>query len=98
MWRWGAWFRCGHCGEIRGTWSRSLRSPVRRELGICARCLDAWRRTGQRCARCWAPIHDGLEVGVLVETGAFTHVACGGARVVGVPSGVPARFWLRSAR
>jgi hypothetical protein len=31
------------------------------------------------------PIHDWLEVGLLAEAGAFSHVACGGARVLGSP-------------
>jgi hypothetical protein len=30
-------------------------------------------------------VQDRLEVGVLVETGAFLHVDCGGARVLGSP-------------
>ena len=44
---------------------------------------------GHRCARCWASIRERLDVGLLVETGAFAHVACGGARVVGSPVAGP---------
>jgi hypothetical protein len=85
MWQWLAGFRCGRCGEFRATWKRALRSPVRPQLAICEECLQAWERTGQRCARCWTPIPDRLEVGLLVETGAFVHVDCGGAWVLGSP-------------
>jgi hypothetical protein len=83
MWQWLAVFRCGRCGEIRARRQRALRSPVRRQLAICEECLDVWERTGHRCARCWTPIREQLEVGLLVETGAFVHVGCGGARVLG---------------
>ena len=85
MWQWLAVFRCGRCGEIRARWQRALCSPVRPQLAICEECLETWERTGDRCARCWAPIRQRLEVGLLVETGAFVHVNCGGARVLGSP-------------
>ncbi|MFB3818618.1 MAG: hypothetical protein ACE147_13225 [Candidatus Methylomirabilales bacterium] len=102
----GAGFRCGRCGEVRGRWARALRSPFRRQLAICQDCLETWQRTGQRCARCWAPIREPAEVGLLVETGALAHVDCGGALVLGSPisgglgrSGAPRRLprgaWLR---
>jgi hypothetical protein len=38
-----------------------------------------WQQTGQRCARCWLPVVTRLEVGLLVDTGSFVHVDCGGA-------------------
>lgn len=106
MWQWPAGFRCGRCGAMRGRWARALRSPFRPRLAICEDCLEAWGRTGHRCARCWAPIRRRVEVGLLVETGAFAHVDCGGALVLGSPiSGtlgpsrprrrLPREFWLR---
>lgn len=85
MWQWLAAFRCRRCGEVRATSNRALRSPVRPQLAICEDCLDAWERTGHRCARCWMPVRDRLEVGFLVESRTFLHVDCGGARVVGSP-------------
>jgi hypothetical protein len=91
MWQWlarlrGAGFRCGRCGEARTGCKRALRSLLRPQLAVCEACLESWERTGHRCARCWAPIPDRLEVGLLVETGAFVHVDCGGARVLGTPA------------
>jgi hypothetical protein len=83
MWWWLARFRCAHCGEIRATGKRALRSPRRPQLAICEECLDTWERTGQRCTRCWTPVRDRLEVGLLADTGSFVHVDCGGARVFG---------------
>jgi hypothetical protein len=83
MWQWLARFRCGRCGETRTGGERALRSPLRPRLAICAACLERWERMGHRCARCRSPIPDRLQVGLLVETGAFVHVDCGGARVLG---------------
>jgi hypothetical protein len=97
MWEWLAVFRCGRCGEIRARWRRALRSPVRPQLAICEECLETWERTGHRCARCWTPIRERLEVGLLVETGAFVHVDCGGARVLGSPIEGPLN-WFREAQ
>jgi hypothetical protein len=82
VWRWLG-FRCGRCRELRAAGERALLSPVRPRLAICQECLDAWKRTGHRCGRCWTPVRDALEVGLLVDTGAFAHVDCGGARVLG---------------
>jgi DNA-directed RNA polymerase subunit RPC12/RpoP len=82
MWQWLTGFRCGRCGELRGTGERALHSPTRSAVAVCETCLGSWERTGHRCARCWAPIRDGVELGLLVETGAFAHVGCGGARVL----------------
>jgi hypothetical protein len=81
MWEAVAAFRCRRCGEICPRWRRALRSPRRRRLAICGECLESWQRTGRRCARCWGPILDGMEIGMLVDTRAFAHVDCGGARV-----------------
>jgi hypothetical protein len=85
MWPWLFGFRCGRCRELHPRWHRALRSPLRPWLAICEGCLDAWERAGHRCARCRRPIRDRLEVGLRAETGAFLHVACGGARVLGTP-------------
>lgn len=85
MWQWLAGFRCARCGQHRGGWARALRSPFRPQLAVCDECLATWERTGHRCARCWTPVGDRLEVGLLVETGAFVHVDCGGARLLGSP-------------
>ena len=84
MWQWLG-FRCARCREIRATRERALSSPLRPQLAICEECLEGWERTGHRCARCWTPIQDHFEVGLLVETGVFAHVECGGARVLGPP-------------
>jgi hypothetical protein len=93
----GIGFRCGRCDAIRGRWARALRSPRRPRIAICGDCLDAWEWTGHRCARCWAPVCERSEVGLLVETGAFAHVGCGAALVLGSPiSGTLGR--LRSRR
>lgn len=92
MWQWFGGFQCGRCDEHRGGWARALRSPVRPQLAVCTGCFATWERMGHRCARCWAPVRDRLEVGLLVETGAFAHVDCGGARLLGSPvSGVLAQ-------
>lgn len=80
---WVAAFRCGRCGEPRARRQRALRSPARPRLAVCAECLETWQRAGHRCALCRTPVRDWLDVGVLVETGAFAHVDCGGARVLG---------------
>jgi hypothetical protein len=98
MWQRLAGFRCGRCGEVHARSKRVLRSPTRPQLAICTGCLETWRRTGHRCARCWTPIQDRMEVGFLVDTGSFAHVDCGGARVLGLPgngggSGGPRRGW-----
>jgi hypothetical protein len=85
MWQWLAGFRCGRCGEVRARSKRALRSPLRPRVAICVECLDNWMRTGHRCTRCWAPIRDPLEVGLLVDAGRFVHVGCGGARVLRSP-------------
>jgi hypothetical protein len=82
VWRWLATFRCARCGQALAAAKRALRSPARPQLTICQACVDTWKKTGQRCARCWMPILDRLEVGLLVETGAFVHVNCGGAPVI----------------
>jgi hypothetical protein len=82
---WVGGFRCGRCSEQRAMRQRALRSPRRPALAICTDCVETWQRMGHRCARCWTAVRDRLEVGVLVETGAFAHVACGGARVLGSP-------------
>jgi hypothetical protein len=106
MWRLLAGFRCGRCGKVHGRWNRALWSPSRPHLAICRPCLETWERTGHRCARCWTQLHDRLDVGLLVETGVFVHVECGGARVIGshlsgtLGGSRPARsaprdFWLR---
>jgi DNA-directed RNA polymerase subunit RPC12/RpoP len=84
MWRWFAMFRCARCGRALAAVKRELRSPVRHQVAICQDCVNIWKKTGQRCARCWMPIPDSLEVGLLVETGAFVHVNCGGAPVIAV--------------
>ncbi len=106
MWRLLAGFRCGRCGEVCGTWERALRSPFRPHLAICRQCLETWERTGHRCARCWTQVRDRLDVGLLVETGAFAHVECGGALLIGphrsgalgefrAARSAPGDFWLR---
>jgi hypothetical protein len=53
------------------------------ELAVCDDCLGTWDRAGRRCARCWTPIEDRLQIGLCAETWAFVHVDCGGARVIG---------------
>jgi hypothetical protein len=82
---WLGGFRCGRCSEQRAARQRALRSPRRPALAICEACLAGWQRMGHRCSRCWTTVRDRLDVGVLVETGAFAHVGCGGARVLGKP-------------
>ena len=82
MWRWLGRFRCARCGRNRPAAHRALRSPLRPELAICRDCLETWARSGHRCARCWMPIPSHLDVGLLVETGRFVHVDCGGARLL----------------
>jgi hypothetical protein len=89
MWQW-LWFRCGRCREVRASGERALSSPLRPQLAICEECLRAWYRTGHRCAQCWTAIQGDFEVGLLVETGAFAHVDCGGARLLGPPISGPA--------
>jgi hypothetical protein len=96
MWRWLAAFRCGRCGGVRGARHRALRSPLRAGLAICGDCLERWERSGHRCARCWRPIRDRLDVGFLLERRAFLHVDCGGARVVRTDLGPMARPAARS--
>ena len=82
MWGRFATFRCARCGRALAAAKRALHSPQRPRVAICQDCVDTWRRTGQRCARCWLPVPDRLEVGLLVETGAFVHVTCGGAPMI----------------
>jgi hypothetical protein len=89
VWQWLG-FRCRRCRELRAKWERVLASPARPQLAVCHECLQAWQRAGRRCGRCWAPVQDPLEVGLLVETGAFAHVGCGGARLLGPPIYGPA--------
>ena len=80
---WLSGFRCGRCSEQRAMRQRALCSPLRPGLAICESCLETWERAGHRCARCWATVRDRLDVGLLVDIGAFAHVTCGGARVLG---------------
>ena len=83
MWESVAAFRCRRCGEICPGWKRALRSPVRPRLAVCEGCVRVWQRMGRRCARCWTPILDRMQIGMLVDTRVFVHVDCGGARVLG---------------
>jgi hypothetical protein len=93
MQAWPGGFRCGRCSEQRAMRQRALRSPLRPTLAICETCLETWERAGHRCARCWATVRDRLDVGLLVEIGAFAHVTCGGARVLGSTIAGPIDVW-----
>lgn len=49
----------------------------RKDIAVCRRCVERWRRDGAICPRCQAPVVGSQGRGIFLDRYVFGHSDCG---------------------